>query len=970
MAVPKEVVSLVERFDYNREAYRSGGYKETRLRLEFIDPFFKALGWDVHNERGYAEPYKDVVHEDSIKVGGGTEAPDYCFQVGGTRKFFVEAKKPSVDIKREIHPAYQLRRYAWSAKLPLSILTDFEEFAVYDCRVRPVTNDKASTARITYLTYADYAEHWEEIASVFSREAILKGSFDKYVESKKRKRGTAEVDSAFLGEIEEWRKDLAKNIALRNPKLSRRELNFAVQRTIDRIIFLRICEDRGVEDYGRLRMLLNGTEVYHRLFKQFREADERYNSGLFHFHKERGRPEAPDELTPDLTIDDKVLKGILKGLYYPDSPYEFSVLPADILGQVYEQFLGKVIRLMPSHRAVIEDKPEVKKAGGVYYTPTYIVDYIVENTVAKLLKDKTPKQASKLRILDPACGSGSFLIGAYQYLLDWHRDWYIKDGTEKHAKGRSPKLYQGRHGDWRLTTDERKRILLKNIYGVDIDLQAVEVTKLSLLLKVLEGVSKDVLERQKRLFHERALPDLASNIKCGNSLIGTDFYEGKQLPLLDDEEEQYRINAFDWEVEYPEIFKRKNPGFDAVIGNPPWGARMLMTEKTYLSRMHPDVADFESSQYFIVHCMQLLQSSGIGGMIVPNTFALNVYARRCREKVLSLACISGIVDLSQVDVFTGPNVRSMILILTRRQSDECHIFGTSSDKPTFEPFRRITQTRLLHSDTWKPLFSKETLLSEFIDHIIRRCPILSEYCQVRQGYIPYRTSTLTRRFGSARAERLVKGRLWHSAKRESSEYQPELQGRDVGRYVLDWSGIWVRYGEWVSTYLPLSTFSGPRILIREITHPLPYALLASYTERIFVHNPSVLAVLPLSESIHMKFLLGILNSRLMSEIFMHVAPKAKKGLFPKIIITDAKRLPVPRVNPSMQRGRALHDKMVQLVEKMLKLHKRLEAAKTAHKKTIIQRQMDGTDRQIDQLVYQLYGLSDEEIRIVEGESSR
>jgi type I restriction-modification system DNA methylase subunit len=284
-------------------------------------------------------------------------------------------------------------------------------------------------------------------------------------------------------------------------------------------------------------------------------------------------------MTPGLTIDDKPLKDIIKSLYYPDSPYEFSVLPADILGQAYEQFLGKVIRLSPGHRAIVEDKPEVKKAGGVYYTPTYIVEYIVKNTVGKLLENKNPKQVAKLKILDPACGSGSFLINAYQYLLDWHRDWYIKDGTKKWATVRSPVLYQGYGGDWRLTTTERKRILLNNIHGVDIDSQAVEVTKLSLLLKVLEGENEETLNRQFKLFHERALPDLGSNIKCGNSLIGPDFYKNKQMSFLDDEE-RYRINVFDWQAEFPEIMK--SGGFDVVIGNPPYGASLSQEEASYL----------------------------------------------------------------------------------------------------------------------------------------------------------------------------------------------------------------------------------------------------------------------------------------------------------------------------------------------------------------------------------------------------
>jgi hypothetical protein len=217
-----------------------------------------------------------------------------------------------------------------------------------------------------------------------------------------------------LHEIEGWRDLLARNIALRNPTISQRELNFAVQQTIDRIIFLRICEDRGIEPYGKLMALQNGLGIYVRSREMFRDADDRYNSGLFHFKKEKQRIGAPDELTLHLEIDDKPLKEIFKNLYYPDCPYEFSVLGADILGSVYEQFLGKVIRLTAGNRAVVEDKPEVKKAGGVFYTPAYIVKYIVEHTVGKLLEGKTSKQAAGITILDPSCGSGSFLIGAYQ----------------------------------------------------------------------------------------------------------------------------------------------------------------------------------------------------------------------------------------------------------------------------------------------------------------------------------------------------------------------------------------------------------------------------------------------------------------------------------------------------------------------------------------------------------------------------
>lgn len=433
LKAPENVLSLVERFERNFESYQDDGYNEALVRIEFINPLFEALGWDVANKAGYAEAYKDLIHEDAIKIGGATKAPDYSFRIGGARKFFLEAK-PSVRIKDEGAPAYQLRRYAWSANLPLSILTNFAEFAVYDCRLPPKESDKASNGRILYLTFREYQDRWEELASIFSKEAVLRGSFDRFAETRKGKRGTSPVDKEFLAEIETWREDLAKNLALRNPRLSVRDLNFAVQRTIDRIIFLRMCEDRSIESYGQLQALLNGENVYKRLHYLYRLADEKYNSGLFHFEEEKGRAESPDKLTLSLKIDDKVLRDIIRRLYYPESPYEFSVLGADILGNVYEQFLGKVIRLTAGHRAIVEEKPEVKKAGGVYYTPAYIVEYIVKNTVGKLCEGKSPRQIERQRILDPACGSGSFLIGAYKYLLDHHRDWYFNDGPQKHTK--------------------------------------------------------------------------------------------------------------------------------------------------------------------------------------------------------------------------------------------------------------------------------------------------------------------------------------------------------------------------------------------------------------------------------------------------------------------------------------------------------------------------------------------------------
>jgi len=557
-----KIVELVNRFEEQAVSYKSSDFNETQTRRDFIDPFFKALGWDIDNEKGYAEAYREVIQEDKMKIEGRTKAPDYSFRLtGGKRLFFVEAKKPCIDIKNDVHPAYQVRRYGWSAKHPISIITDFEEFAIYDCTIKPLPNDKPSTARIKYLTFHDYGKDFNFIWETFSKEQVLKGSFDNFIKSDTHKKGTTSVDKEFLESLDSWRTYLAINISWNNKELDEDEINFVVQQIIDRLIFLRIAEDRQVEPYGNLRYILGHGSYYNNLFELFIKADEKYNSGLFDFKK--------DKISQKLTIENKVLKKIINELYYPECPYEFSVLPVEILGSAYEQFLGKVIRITPAHHAKIEEKPEVRKAGGVYYTPQYIVEYIVKSTVGILINGKTPREISKIRVVDPACGSGSFLIGAYQYLLDWHKNYYSNNGKISKGNRDNPLTPEGR-----LTTTEKKRILLNNIYGVDIDNNATEVTKLSLLLKCLEGETEASINQQFKLFNERVLPTLDENIKSGNSLIDMDFYD-TQLEFGDEK----KIKPLNWQMAFPAVFKQG--GFDAVIGNPPYGALYDEIQKEY-----------------------------------------------------------------------------------------------------------------------------------------------------------------------------------------------------------------------------------------------------------------------------------------------------------------------------------------------------------------------------------------------------
>ena len=954
-AVPRLVLDLVERFERNRDSYKSTSYNETQVRREFIDPFFKALGWDIDNEQGYAEAYKDVVHEDAIKVGEATKAPDYCFRIGGTRKFFLEAKRPSINIKEDASPAYQLRRYAWTTKLPLGILTDFEEFAVYDCRVKPDQKDKASVARILFRHYSEYATSWHEIAAIFSRDAVLKGSFDKYAEENKAKRGTAAVDDAFLETIESWRKELAENLALRNRKLTSRELNFAVQRIIDRVIFLRICEGRGIEDYGKLRNLAEHENVYKRLAGLFREADDRYNSGLFHFQPEKDRHEPPDQLTLALDLDDKLLRKIIRSLYYPESPYVFSALPADVLGQVYEQFLGKVIRLTDAHYAKIDDKPEVKKAGGVYYTPTYIVDYIVQNTVGKLLEGRAPKQAAALRILDPACGSGSFLLGAYDCLLRWHLKYYTENEPAKWARGSRPALVQVSGDNWKLTIAERKRILLANIYGVDIDAQAVETTKLSLLLKVLEGETQQSLQAVFS-FKERALPDLGDNIKCGNSLIASDFYRQQLLQL--GEEERYRINVFDWRPAFPEVFKKG--GFDAVIGNPPYGATLSDAELSYLrGEFGTSSKDLDTYALFMECAVRLIRPNGRFSMIVPTGWYSGPKFSSLRKFIATRTDPEMFVNLPY-DIFKAWVDTTIFSVIKRTKptawprNDRLKI-----SMITFPKRYRITSSkefgglaRTSNFSTWFTDGSDEYLTYadsrsiSVIRKILAAGRPLGDVADVQRGVTPFNlTDTPT-----------------HVTSRAAFD-------GTVRRYsLIRGENRFVRFDETLAEPKPERYFIGPRLLLRELISR-QFQLQAVKVTESFVTNKSMQSILALQDGPDLNYLLGLINSQLMSWYFLRRSNVAQRDDFPKIVLKETRALPVYPIDLSKPAEKARHDQIVRFVGEMLELHNRLSAAKTPQEQTSLERQIAATDAQIDRLVYDLYGLTPEEIKIVEESSS-
>jgi len=948
MPIPASIAERIETFRRNLDSYLSPDYKETELRREFLDPFFAALGWDVFNHAGHAEAYKDVVHEDSLKIGGDTRAPDYSFRIGGTRKFFVEAKKPSVRIKDDPEPARQLRRYSWSAKLPLGIVTDFHELAIYDTRVRPQEKDKPATARIFYCTFDDYPEKWDEIAGIFAKDSVLKGSFDKYAGTHRGKRGTSAFDDDFLADMERWRELLARNLALRNPDLTQRDLNFAVQRVLDRIIFLRIAEDRGIEKFGQLQALTAGPGIYPRLGEIFERADFRYNSGLFHFANEKGRDEAPDKLTLGLKLDDAALREIISSLYYPKSPYAFAVIPADILGHVYEQFLGKVIHLTAGHRAVVEEKPEVRKAGGVYYTPTYIVDYIVRQTVGPMVEGKSPKQVEKLKVLDPACGSGSFLLGAYDFLLDWHLRYYLDHDPAAWAKKKQPPIYEtapNAHGighgsgNWQLTTAERKRILVNHLHGVDIDAQAVEVTKLSLLLKVLEGEAREL--QGKQLDFHRVLPDLGNNIKCGNSLIGSDFYAQPDLPTLDDEA-RYKINAFDWDVEFKPIMD--GGGFDAVIGNPPYIPLELLREeeRTYIRHRYPELQrKFDSSVAFMLGFLPRLAMDGRLGYIAPQTWETGENYTDFRLRLLSDFGIQTVINLP-FDVFKDAYVDTGVFVFTRERTSSYGLCVMPKSGGVSD-LSAVRLTSVPVSEIGKPDF--QLVLNPGARRIMRR--LTSRVAFTTLGEITIST------------QGLAGNRFLISASKSPSATIPFLEKGQARRYSLEIASV--AYTSLDDKRALARFYKGePKLLIRRVISRQD-RLLVAYTDRELVFKKDINPFIVIVPGWQPKFLLGILNSKFVSWLYLNSSAIATKDDFRQTTLAELRRIPLPTVSL----GNNIHDAIVTHVERMLKLHEQFATAKSPQVQTHLSRDIAAVDRGIDQLVYQLYGLTDEEIGIIE-----
>ncbi len=947
---------LAEQFREHENFYMSGDFVESECRSKFIDPLLECLAWDVKNEKGARYDRTEVITEDRVVIAGQVKHPDYTLCYGGERKIYVEAKQPSVNLKTNPEPALQVRRYAYSSRMPIAILTDFQEFAIYDTRIKPKPNDSAAVARIDYMTYQQYLDHFDDLFNRISWNAVDLGKFDTYWETSRDKKGTATVDNDILAMIEKWRIILAEDIARRGGEIDEFNLTGAVQKIIDRILFLRICEDKMIEPRNSLKNIVEKKQnIYEKLKKLFSAANDKFNAGLF----------ATDKWLDSLEIQDKTLSTIIKELYFPVCQYEFSVIPVEILGSIYERFLGKIIRFTrktkSGHSLEIIEKPEVQKAGGVYYTPDYIVKYIVKETIGRKIEGKKPEVVAKMRFLDPACGSGSFLVGAYQYLLDWHLDWYLNKNVKKAEK--QGKIYKDADTkEYKLSIEEKRAILLNNIYGVDIDSQAVEVTKLSLFLKLLENEGKSLSpEGQMNMFRAsdlraKILPSLNDNIKCGNSLIGSDFYNDRNL-LLFDMKEQRKVNAFDWEKEFD------LNGFDCVIGNPPYGAYFSQDEESYLRKKYPNQSyQLDSYLIFTEKVEQLVKENGLVGFIMPNTWLSTIFAGNMRKYIFGTYIVRNINHYSFF-VFKDATVETDVYIFeksagkTADNNVELAIIGSSG---IFQAYS-IPQKSLIEKEG-VPINIYEYKNGSSIKEKLADFDKLGDLVQVIQGTKPFQKG----KGNPPQTEKILEEKPFVKEFKQDDTFLPCLRGNLIHRYSIFWNeNYYISYGDWLAEPRYSAHFDCPeKLLVRQTGD----SIIATYDNQQFIARDNLYVIRDDKKKINLKFLLCILNSSFITWYYRtYINPEEGKVLA-QVKRTHLLQLPIPNI------ARKEQQKLADLAETMIKtkrcfaLAQHDESGKPMSEadKKLLEQRIALIDSQINAAVYKLYGLTETEIKVVEG----
>ncbi len=909
----EKIKKLVERYNSLSDEQKKT-YNEQPTKDRFIRPLFEALGWDFE---------KDVWPEEKVSK----KRVDYSFRINGITKFFIEAKAIPINLDEE-RWAEQAMDYSWHKSVSWAILTDFEAIKVFNTEWDEPDIQSCQFIEIKYPDYLTDERLWW-----LSKEAFEKGVLEKEAD-KYGRRPKKSIDKQLADDLVTWRDLLYKNLCSYNSNIEKIKIAEYVQRILDRLIFIRTLEDRKIEDIilqpiVRAWQEKKGTKADELLFslnKIFRKIDSGYNSGLF-------KEDACDHLGDKLEADDHDFEDIIEELYKTKKGvrYNFADIPADVFGSIYEQYLGHIQKENGGDK-----KSNKRKSQGIYYTPRYIVNYIVQNTLGEVLKTKTPAEIQKIKILDPACGSGSFLIAAYQTLID-----YWQKNQKDKFKGKGDKLekleqaFNKNQGEKLISAQEKQRILLNNIYGVDLDEEAVELARLNLLLKMVGRRAK--------------LPNLDHNIEIGNSLIDDPKFSDK---------------AFNWQKQFSEVFKQG--GFDVIVGNPPYifarGGSFSDEEKKYYYDNFPLLQQYQLNTYllFIELGLKLLKKDGHFGFIVPNNWLTIDTFTSLRRFLLNRTKNLQIVNIHD-KVFEDASVDSCLLIFQNGKPDKITL-GEFSEGileilgkflPTsFQDNNLIINISAMKSE------EKMTILNKIKNFSIS----LKECAEVSTGLKAYQVG----KGSPIQTEKIKNSRLFHSNKKENKTFRKYLDGRDVMRYKLKWSGEYLSYGDWLAEPRRSVPFIGPRILVRQIPSPLPYSINAVFVGEDYLNDINSMVIFDFKYI--PSFLLAILNSRLVSFWFANTFDKFQRKIFPQFKVKELAQFPIFRIDLSIKKEKAKHDELANLADKMLKLNKslqKLDPILDDKEYNQIKKEIEETDKIIDQKVYELYGLTGEEIKIIE-----
>lgn len=926
-----KVIELATDFEDNIHHYLKPDYSEAQVRLDFIDKFFIALGWDVRNDNRSNPLHREVKIERTQKQqqSKAQKRADYAFYLKpdfNNVRFFVEAKKPSRNLNNA-DDYFQTARYGWNAGVGISILTDFEELHIVDCRFKPDIN-RVFDGKNRKFHFTDYKDRdkFAELYWLLSRQAVADGNIDHYVENlPKPKKGASQttlfggkwqsIDESFLEYIDDIRESLAKAFKKNDHNLTSELLTEAVTRTIDRLVFIRFLEDKLIEPENYVSEFGNRTTAWKDFISTCRILEAKYNGIVFkkHFIDEQLFNGA----------DDLEFKRICSGLSHLNSPYDFNVIPIYILGSIYERFLGKVV-IATEKRVKIEEKPEVRKAGGVYYTPKYIVDYIVENSVGRLIKGKKPSEIAKLKFADISCGSGSFLIAILETLINYHTFFYNQNPLEA-IKDKCLQI----EGSYVLSIRQKQQILLNNVYGVDLDHQATEVTQLSLYLKMLEDETTATANEMQVLFHEKILPDLSKNIRHGNSLIGSDVLNNDLFSL--DQGQEYKIYPMDFEIVFPFI---KTGGFDAIIGNPPYGAELSDFTKNYLIKKYV-IGITDTAALFMVKSYNLLRNDGILGFIIPKSFTYASNWKKTREVLIK--DITTLVDCSKV--WKEVKLEMSIILCQKNLNSKNFISGIRSN------------------DSIKILSSIDKLNYEQFEFLLNGVTDLEIALARKVKASGYSFNNVISNKRGAPLQNSIKN---------LGEFQV-WGGKQISRY--NTSNIIKGYIDKSEVNDEKAIVAVNSILVQNIVahvmNPFPQikiiATIPSNFESIVILD-TVNQLINKSE-FDIKFILGVLNSKLISWFtYKFIFANAIRTMHFDSVVTA--KIPFPDFK-NIKSHKVLANNISNNVQQIINSYSQINKVRTETDKNYLLTKIENAEWQINNAIYTLFDLSDSDIQIVE-----